>query len=206
MSNFKKIQLELNSKGIFLDTVPDDIFNIIDKEIKNKKIDERKNLAGHIQEEYKLVNVDEKVQEYILNLPGKCSFLQEYSNQIKILDNNLPYYLANMWVNYQKKYEFNPIHTHAGIFSFVIFNKIPYNLEDEFKVFPIVNQNISKTSCLEFVLSSNYSEITTYAVKVDKTFESKIVMFPAKLPHLVYPFYTSDDYRITVSGNISLKT
>jgi|TARA_Y100000289_G_C3913087_1_gene145801 hypothetical protein len=206
MSNFIKIKSELDNRGIFLDTVPNDIFNIIDREIKNKKIDERKNLAGHIQEEYKIENVDEKVQKYILKLPSKCSYLQEYSNRIKILDKNLPYFLSNMWVNYQKKHEFNPIHTHTGVFSFVIFNKIPYNLEDEFKVFPIVNNNVHKTSCLEFVINSSYSQMNTYTLSVDKSFVGKIVMFPAMLPHLVYPFYTSDDYRITVSGNISLKT
>ena len=147
MSNFIKIKSELDNRGIFLDTVPNDIFNIIDREI-----------------------------------------------------------LSNMWVNYQKKHEFNPIHTHTGVFSFVIFNKIPYNLEDEFKVFPIVNNNVHKTSCLEFVINSSYSQMNTYTLSVDKSFVGKIVMFPAMLPHLVYPFYTSDDYRITVSGNISLKT
>jgi len=27
-------------------------------------------------------------------------------------------------------------------------------------------------------------------------------MFPSLLAHCVYPFYTSDDYRISISGNI----
>ena len=27
-------------------------------------------------------------------------------------------------------------------------------------------------------------------------------MFPAGLNPVVYPFYTSDDYRITISGNV----
>ena len=40
------------------------------------------------------------------------------------------------------------------------------------------------------------------AIDVDKSFEGKMLMFPAKLQHLVYPFYTSDKERITVSGNI----
>jgi hypothetical protein len=30
-------------------------------------------------------------------------------------------------------------------------------------------------------------------------------MFSAKYNHLVYPFYTSDDYRITISGNFKFK-
>ena len=39
---------------------------------------------------------------------------------------------------------------------------------------------------------------------VDKSFEGQMLMFPAPLQHIVYPFYTSDESRITVSGNIKL--
>jgi len=37
---------------------------------------------------------------------------------------------------------------------------------------------------------------------VDKSFENKLLMFPASYNHQVYPFYTSDEERITVSGNV----
>ena len=46
-------------------------------------------------------------------------------------------------------------------------------------------------------------DIFPLELDVDKSFEGQMVMFPSKLQHLVYPFYTSDDYRITVSGNIN---
>ena len=36
--------------------------------------------------------------------------------------------------------------------------------------------------------------------------EGKIMFFPAKLPHIAYPFNDSDDVRISVSGNISFNT
>ena len=42
-------------------------------------------------------------------------------------------------------------------------------------------------------------------IDVDKSFEGKGFMFPSKQSHMVYPFYTSNEYRITVSGNIRLK-
>jgi hypothetical protein len=41
---------------------------------------------------------------------------------------------------------------------------------------------------------------------VDKTWENVIVLFPAGLTHSVSPFYSSDDYRISVAGNIKFKT
>ena len=40
------------------------------------------------------------------------------------------------------------------------------------------------------------------AINVDQGFVGKIIFFDAKLPHMVYPFYTSDGERITASGNV----
>ena len=40
---------------------------------------------------------------------------------------------------------------------------------------------------------------------VDKSFEGKMLMFSANQLHEVYPFYTSDDLRVTVSGNFKYK-
>jgi hypothetical protein len=100
-----------------------------------------------------------------------------------------------------KKYEFNPIHTHSGIFSFIIFLQIPYDLSKEDKVFPSVN-NHKLTSRLVFLVDDKYNRNTNLSLDVDKSFENTMLIFPAKTPHLVYPFYTSKNERITVSGNI----
>jgi len=29
-----------------------------------------------------------------------------------------------------------------------------------------------------------------------------MLIFPARMTHCVYPFYTSQDYRISISGNV----
>ena len=40
-------------------------------------------------------------------------------------------------------------------------------------------------------------------IPVEKGWEGKLVMFPSLLMHSVTPFRTSDDYRISISGNLS---
>jgi hypothetical protein len=37
----------------------------------------------------------------------------------------------NTWINYQKKTEYNPVHHHSGVYSYVIWYQIPYYLKDE---------------------------------------------------------------------------
>jgi hypothetical protein len=33
-----------------------------------------------------------------------------------------------------------------------------------------------------------------------------MILFPAKMMHTVYPFYSSDDFRISISGNLRVST
>ena len=54
---------------------------------------------------------------------------------------------------------------------------------------------ISDTSCLK---------IREYNISADEKYENTLMVFPSSLYHSVNPFYTSDEYRISVSGNICL--
>ena len=49
------------------------------------------------------------------------------------------YQLTDLWVNYQYKHEFNPLHDHSGVYSFVIWMKIPTSFSDQ-KKNPLANQ------------------------------------------------------------------
>jgi hypothetical protein len=44
-----------------------------------------------------------------------------------------PYAMSSWWVNCQKQGDFNPVHDHASMFSFVIWLKIPYSSEEQSK-------------------------------------------------------------------------
>ena len=163
-----------------------------------------KELAGHLETEIK---IDAMPDEVVLDILGKCEYpiWKEYLDSFAVLTSNRPFVLDSCWINKQKKHEFNPIHTHSGLMSFVIFAQIPYKLEDEDKVFP-EEVTIKATSRLTFLYINGMGQIQTLEVPVDKSFEGKMIMFDAKTPHCVYPFYTSEGERITVSGNIKLLT
>jgi hypothetical protein len=167
-------------------------------------------LAGHLQREYVITKSKSHMEKLIFPLveayeaeyPAyKKKFMRSFSSEPSVT-------LSNIWVNFQKKTEFNPIHTHNGMYSFVIWMNIPYDIEEEKKVFPQFNkddkQDEMKTSCFEFVYSNSLGEISQFSIHVDKTFENNCILFPATMAHQVYPFYTSDDYRISVSGNFTL--
>ena len=85
------------------------------------------------------------------------------------------------------------------------FVKIPYDLEKEEKYFTKSFTNKPMTSKFAFQYINIDGDISTDCLDVDKSFEGKIILFPSKQVHTVFPFYTSNDYRVTVSGNIRLK-
>lgn len=166
------------------------------------------NLLGHIKEEYDLTHIKDQVSDYFkevatfwaTNNPGYIETFEEYRKA-----DSWTFELDGLWVNKQKKHEFNPIHHHSGVLSFVIWINIPYDLNEEDKVFPDVSGKESYTSKFYFVYNDILGRTRQLSLPVDKNWEGTMLMFPSVLHHGVHPFYTSDDYRISLSGNIQIK-
>lgn len=207
-------QIVSNFVPIFVDgfvetTLPNDVFSKIKCEVdqiktNNFKTAERinQNLYGAIEHEYNL-NVSSNLQKFIDIIS------RQYVETTKHFKKNFAYSQINgLWVNFQKKYEFNPVHNHTCCdLSFVVWIDIPYDVEEEKKLPHIVNSNRFYESATQFnfLYTSPYHEpINSYVYNVDKNSIGKLILFHSKLNHIVYPFHTSDDYRISVAGNVKL--
>ena len=114
-----------------------------------------------------------------------------------------PYVMNTWWVNYQKQGEFNPLHNHSGIYSFVIWLKIPYSCEEQNKENESFSKNrgIFQFSCIDIL-----GNIRFFKYELSKDYEGMMLFFPSELKHQVYPFFDCDEERISVSGNIILDT
>jgi len=128
----------------------------------------------------------------------------EYLSSINFLNKNCSFVIDTPWINLQKKHEFLPNHKHDGVLSYSIWIKIPYDIETERnqKQLKFGNQ---KFYSFEFSYPNILGQPQQYSIDVTKNEEGTIQMFPSQLIHTVYPFYTSDKYRISVSGNIKFK-
>ncbi len=208
MSNFENDKPYLTNFGIGSDDVPKEHIDFLKNNI-DKKFKANKKLAGHIKQEYMYKKWPKSFEDWVIYACTKNSVVQNHLNNISILSKSVPYMLEALWINLQKKYEFNPIHDHTGVLSFIIVLKIPYDLKKEDKVFELTSPKPTTqpycASRLSFLKNDTFN-VSKLNVNVDKSYENKILVFPANLNHQVYPFYTSDDYRITASGNIRLYT
>jgi hypothetical protein len=184
--------------------VKEEIYSI--KSNFENSIRHNSNLAGNLVNEFLLTKNHQYIENlllpYVIEYDKEFDFIKDYN----FLTKDCQIILESVWVNFQKKYEFNPVHNHSGIMSFVIWISIPYSLEEEITKGPGAKSNKNVPGAFEFHYTSILGDVSGHTIHVDKSFENTLVVFPAKLCHTVYPFYTSDDYRISISGNFKFKT
>ena len=183
------------------DEVKLEIQHSIDTLEKNESTSADTSLAGHLEQQWympatpELSKLMETLPEYYIN--GGNLDRAEFAKDV-YLKNNLPWKLMSYWVNYSKKGDFQPLHNHTGAFSFVIWVKIPYNIKEEHESY---NSNQNCGGGFGFSYLDPRGRITT-----DEVFatEWEGCFFPSWLYHKVHPFKTTDDYRISISGNVFL--
>ena len=112
--------------------------------------------------------------------------------------------LKELWVNYQNQHEFNPPHNHAGLYSFVVFMKIPTHWKEQHALPISANSNTPLASDFAFVWPEAPMQVSHQNFPLSPEDEGRMLFFPATLQHMVYPFYGTEEERITISGNINL--
>jgi len=153
-------------------------------------------LAGNLEKEYSIDKSKEILEKDLITLAN------EYHKHSRENEHYPNWEIKDLWINFQKKYEHNPIHNHTGDLSFVLWITIPYDLNEELSLPNCKNSNAPSNSIFEFIYTDFLGRIISTKINVDKSYEGTIIMFPSVLHHTVYPFYTSDNYRISMSGNL----
>ena len=167
------------------------------KQLCNKlpENDVRKDLVGHIKEEFRLDTIHfndimKKYYEYFRHV-----YFKFYGNHCPNLNTRAA------WVNYMKKGEHNPSHMHSGCnFSSVMILEKPSGLKEEIKeYYKNTESNDNGPGCLMF----GYGESNPHN-QTCKTFEPEVgdfFIFPFWLKHWVNPFQC-EGKRVTVATNL----
>lgn len=194
--------INLPNPGVTTGKLPEDLYDFIMKEVNQISSDfgscskYNDGLAGNIERQYELKKSIPVLESYLNQM---CKSYTEYWNFYKKTDD---FKLTHLWANFQKKNEFNPIHHHSSTFSFVCWLKIPYKVEDELNASHVKDTKAKAASTFQFIYPNILGQLTLETLYVNQDWCGRIVLFPAHLSHCVYPFSTSDDYRISISGNL----
>ena len=197
----------LPNLGLTEGSIPPPIYQALNEEIVDIHNDDsntlkmNRTLAGQITKEYQITESRKLLDPYLEEMGRAYQKEWDYYPKENPNDNKLT--VESVWVNMQKKLEVNPLHNHDGTLSFVAWLHVPFKLEDERNMPNCKNsRTMELASTFQFVYTTALGTIANCPMFVESGWEAKILMFPAKLLHMVYPFQTSDDYRISIAGNL----
>lgn len=190
----------LYNPGLLAGRLPDDLLKkvkdiVTHPDARSQDKDFSKYLVGNVTAEYRTPEIPELIN-YIHDMYFAWKDLYKTPD--------FPYTIDQMWTNYMRKGDYNPVHNHSGDLAvFVIWITIPYDIQEELKYNKLKNPNKEPTnSCFEFIYTCYDGKMRTTTIDVDKTMEGVITMFPSSMYHTVYPFFTSDEERISIAGNV----
>jgi len=192
--------------GFLRTKLPDELFLKLIEESKKFDIDSNEYKTGlsaglGVAKHMSIEDNFDELSEFVLRTAHEYNTFYDYMSTIKILSKNGKLKTQAPWFNYQKKHEYLPNHHHDGVLSYSGWIKIPYNLAEEQEH---DTQKRATASVFQFSYLSTNGVQMLERLPIDKNWEGYMIMFPANLQHCVYPFYTSDETRISFAGNISL--
>ena len=187
--------------------VTKDIWKVIKKARKNPE-NMKGELAGNISSSIRLDSSSPLLEKFIGEvIPSFMdSHIQNYGAPWRtVMKEGEGFNLESLWVNFQKKHEFNPPHDHSGVFSFVIWMQIPTSYAEQRKL-PVCAESNADNHISNFAFSytNTLGKVSTFAYNMEKEAEGYMVMFPSQMLHQVFPFYENDGERISISGNVNI--
>ena len=157
-------------------------------------------LAGHLKNQF-LYKVETQNWFYREISPILEAYRSGHCKYHGIKNLRVELQFDDLWVNYMQPGDFNPLHTHGGAYSFVLFLDVPKKLMKE-------QEEFEGTSAKPGMLMFEYTQqakprwaTTGTAIKPET---GDLFMFPALLQHWVAPYKTKVT-RISVSGNMQIK-
>lgn len=192
--------LELNLSDIVMNYLQERIDIAVEEDVCMKH-----SLAGNISKSVELKDPEGFFMKNVL-IPASNQMMQEFPyatrKSVSISGVTQKLVLNDFWVNFQKQHEFNPIHDHGGLFSFVIWVKIPTHFEEQNKLPFLKGMEEPVASNFEMAFTNTDGSIKTLSYLMSEQAEGIMLFFPASAKHAVYPFYECEEERVSISGNI----
>lgn len=188
---------------VWVGKLDEDIINDVNDIIESRRGDPKSKigadlLAGRVEEQLTIEDVvSDTTKNHILDHAvtwAQSIGMEIYTEQLQI---------EGLWVNLQKEFEYNPIHAHDGMFSFVFYTKNTITREDATD--NMFDRNItSESKALAGHIDLHYGETQFMNWTSMHHYPEKgdILIFPSWLNHSVYPFHDPQGERISVAGNI----
>lgn len=154
--------------------------------------------VGVITNEFRIVTESARNELAQVLMPACEQFAQSFHWTAE----QRPMTLTDTWVNFQRPGEYFIPHTHKGVFSFALWIRVPFTQAEEASWRESNGKSSRALHAFTFHYTDALGRITPYELPVDRTWERECVVFLGETMHSVTPFYSTDEERIVVSGNV----
>ncbi len=107
------------------------------------------------------------------------------------------------WCRASTRHDYQSLHDHKGIFTFVIWMKIPVNSKleraDQGGFRPEAGE-----VCLTYI--DTLGTIQKMNFSLCPKCNGQMILFPSEMNHVVWPHHSTDEWRISVAGDISFNS
>ena len=186
----------------FIDIINNTGDEVLKDDGLSKKYDFSDNLVGKVHKEVSIPVPDEDKRLLFIYIKTSCvRYLRQMISLGRAYEWNKKsggkepseenIYLSQSWIVSQYKHEYNPVHTHSGNFSGVIYLKIPDDMENHF--IEEMKDHYPASGLIEF--SHGEKQDFKSDTLMFKPRVGQMLVFPNWLKHSVYPFYCEGERR-----------
>ena len=198
LPNFGVIEAELEQEDI------DYLWKLVHKYSHNAKWEGNRLIS--IEEDFKQfpLNDDDNLFQNNVLRPCTDKYFETYGCPFKQKTTHThELAFSRFWCRASLDGDYQSIHDHQGIFTFVVWLTVPFEGADERQV-----QAGFRPEASDFVLV--YPDTCGHLQKrnfvLGKGAEGKMLFFPSDINHIVYPHYTTQEYRIALAGDVALNS
>ena len=198
LPNYGVLECELEEEDI------NNLWKLVHKYSPNAKWEGNRLLEiSQDNKQFPLNDDDQLFQNNVL-MPATQAYFDTYGVPFKhkTTHYHLPTF-SRFWCRVSKDGDYQSIHDHQGIFTFVVWLKIPFEGEEERMV-----QAGFRPEASDFVLCypDTCGQYQKRSWVLGKGAEGKMLFFPSDLNHIVYPHYTTTEYRVALAGDITINS
>ena len=198
LPNFGVIEAELEQEDI------DYLWKLVHKYSHNAKWEGNRLIS--IEEDFKQfpLNDDDNLFQNNVLRPCTDKYFETYGCPFKQKTTHThELAFSRFWCRASLDGDYQSIHDHQGIFTFVVWLTVPFEGADERQV-----QAGFRPEASDFVLvyPDTCGQLQKRNFVLGKGAEGKMLFFPSDINHIVYPHYTSQEYRIALAGDVALNS
>ena len=198
LPNFGVIEAELEQEDI------DYLWKLVHKYSHNAKWEGNRLIS--IEEDFKQfpLNDDDNLFQNNVLRPCTDKYFETYGCPFKQKTTHThELAFSRFWCRASLDGDYQSIHDHQGIFTFVVWLTVPFEGADERQV-----QAGLRPEASDFVLvyPDTCGQLQKRNFVLGKGAEGKMLFFPSDINHIVYPHYTTQEYRIALAGDVALNS